>query len=270
MSVSIPLKISTITAIGRLNAGVDIRRLYEHLDLLGDDSDGLDGVTYAEHAPKKGPHESRGRSQTKSRRRASNRPFDNQTTVVLKLDGSYVNVKVFQNGNVQMTGLRRIERGPVAMAYLCEVIKRIASTRDPEVCEDVAKLSPSHFVVCLINSDFKVDFEIRRDRLFNLLTSRYRVSCSYEPCIYPGVKIHYYWSRKDRSSGCCACATKCQGRGEGEDPAGQCRKITIAVFQSGCIIVTGGHSYEQVDDAYAFITRALFEHLDLVRKPFNS
>jgi TATA-box binding protein (TBP) (component of TFIID and TFIIIB) len=42
--------------------------------------------------------------------------------------------------------------------------------------------------------------------------------------------------------------------------------VTIAVFQSGCIIITGGQSIEQVDEAYAFIRRVLSDNIEHVRK----
>ena len=269
--VSVPLKISTITAIAKLNANVDLALLFRHLELVAPAADQAGrGIAYVEYAKKKGTLEYKGYlKESKCKKRASKRPFDNQTTVHVKYGDSLLNVKVFRNGNVQITGLQRIEHGLDALGYLCDRIRAIPPEVLGDVVDDASKLRPSDLKVCLINSDFKVDFEIRRDKLFRLLTSTdggdAKVpGCTYEPCIYPGVKIQYFWNERSPTSGCCACAVKCQGAGDGRL---ECRKITIAVFQSGCVIVTGGHSYEQIEHAYEYILGILIEHMDAIRKP---
>lgn len=269
--VSVPLKISTITAIAKLNASVDLYLLFRHLELEAPTRDGR-GIVYVEYAKKKGALEYKGYlKESKCKKRASKRPFDNQTTVHVKYGDSLLNVKVFRNGNVQITGLQRIEHGLDALAYLCDRIRAIPSEFLSEVVDDASKLRPSDLKVCLINSDFKVDFEIRRDKLFRLLTTSEggepcRLGCTYEPCIYPGVKIQYFWNERQPTTGCCACPVKCQGAGDGLAGA-ECRKITIAVFQSGCVIVTGGHSYQQIEQAYEYILGLLIKHMDCIRKP---
>jgi TATA-box binding protein (TBP) (component of TFIID and TFIIIB) len=59
----------------------------------------------------------------------------------------------------------------------------------------------------------------------------------------------------------------CIGRGAGREP-GDCRKITVAVFQSGKVIVTGAHTLRQIDDAYRFlIDDVVANHGEEFRKP---
>jgi TATA-box binding protein (TBP) (component of TFIID and TFIIIB) len=104
------------------------------------------------------------------------------------------------------------------------------------------------FRVCLINTDFAMPFEVNNRRLQQLIVKRYKNMCIYEPCIYPGVKILFQWNRSNEISGVCGCAQRCDGKGL----AGACKKVTIAVFQTGSVIITGATSMKQIDDAYNF------------------
>ena len=47
---------------------------------------------------------------------------------------------------------------------------------------------------------------------------------------------------------------------------GNCKRITIAIFQSGRILITGGRNREQISKSYNFINRVLKENFDIVRK----
>jgi hypothetical protein len=101
--------------------------------------------------------------------------------------------------------------------------------------------------------------------------------CSYEPCIYQGLKIKFMWNDSEGApstpQGVCMCGEAdgsgrlCLGRGTGHRPR-DCRKITIAVFQSGKVIVTGAHTLEQVADAYRFlIDDVIAGHVEEFRMP---
>ena len=119
----------------------------------------------------------------------------------------------------------------------------------------VENLHNNNYSVRLINSYFRVNFEIRLDWLFKLITHDYGIICNYEPCIYPGAKVEYYHP----NGGKCLCTTTfCNGK------RNTCKKITISVFQSGCIIITGANCIEHIEVAYEFITAALRSNIDKV------
>jgi TATA-box binding protein (TBP) (component of TFIID and TFIIIB) len=46
-----------------------------------------------------------------------------------------------------------------------------------------------------------------------------------------------------------------------------CKKITIAAFQTGSIIITGARNRKQLDEAYEFMNKVLQTHRDAVSKP---
>ena len=158
--------------------------------------------------------------------------------------------------------------------YKDKVYKDISENDDIEIfsesIEDLKMIKINKIKTVLINSDFNTNFEIRRDELHNILKSKqkYNIISRYEPDIYPGVNNKYYWNRQYKNKkyeGKCYCTVPCEGKGDG-DGNGQCKKITIAAFQSGSIIITGANKVEHIKDARNFIIRVLRENYSTIKK----
>ena len=81
-------------------------------------------------------------------------------------------------------------------------------------------------------------------------------------CNYPGVNIKYYLNPLRNNFGICDCEKPCNGKGLNDT----CKKITIAVFKSGKIIITGGRNKNHIQKAYEFITEFIEENKTLVLK----
>ena len=47
---------------------------------------------------------------------------------------------------------------------------------------------------------------------------------------------------------------------------GDCKKVTIGVFQSGCVIITGAATVTQIEECYPYICKVLKDNIDLIRK----
>ena len=224
-----------------------------------------DGIIYMEFGNKKqGITCTKGEKHKKpSKKRKGKEPkrFDNQITVLCRSNDKVVNMKLFKNGNVQMTGIKFVEQGVRAVDLLIENIKRVDN-----VVENPETLFNTHFKIQLINSDFKTGLLINREKINKIIQNEYNLYSCFEHTIYPGVKVQYFWQhdRKDRS-GACECKYSCNGKGNGLGD-GDCKKITIAIFQSGCIIITGAREMYQIDDAYKFICRIISTHYDEVIK----
>jgi TATA-box binding protein (TBP) (component of TFIID and TFIIIB) len=167
-----------------------------------------------------------------------------------------LNIKVFKNGNVQITGIKDPPQGQYAVDCLVKELVRIYAEEEDgkDIVSDVASLANVNYQVCLVNTDFHLGIGVRRNVLHDMISSV--MHSSFEPCIYPGVKIDYYYNDMTtcRARGTCSCSQQCNGRGRGLAD-GDCRKVTIAVFQSGCVIITGAHTLQQVYWAYDCITR---------------
>ena len=60
----------------------------------------------------------------KNSKQKSNRPFFNQATIIVKLDPlRKVNVKIFSNGKIQMTGVKNVNDGDEALELIIEKLK---------------------------------------------------------------------------------------------------------------------------------------------------
>lgn len=281
-----PWKISTVTATGGVNTQVDLEVLLQHAAV------GVPFTTagtpmecgcksyelcYIEYGKKHEETRSRGELLKKKvrRKKEEKKRFENQATIIIRYiladDAvAVVNMKVFKNGNVQMTGLKTTDFGRCAVDSLIAELRRIAVDH-PKVVADPGALANTRYNVGLINCDFTVGMEIKRERLHTILQQRYRgVFVSYEPCIYPAVKVELYWCG-DTPNKCCNCEVPCWQRLRPRSRArvARCKKITIAVFQSGCVIITGAQTLQQVTDAYHFICAVLArERLNVRKLPY--
>lgn len=266
-----PYSISTITATGFLGTEIDLEKLFDVLQVeaTSDDFSKLENqVTYAEFGKKKNVPIFKGFSKKFLIQRRKIKPlnrFDNQLSLVFPLVNENgrcnLNIKLFRNGNIQVTGIKYIDGGPQVLSIVKKIISDVCKEH-PQVC-DVSLLEPTMYKIQLINTDFKVGFEIKRDNLAKLLNGINIYS--YEPCIYPGVKIEYYYNKANhRKDGNCYCENcNCH---EKKNNAKICKKITISVFQSGRIIITGSQTAAQIEECYEYINTLLYSNLDRVEK----
>lgn len=270
-SNQVPYKISTITATGSIGCVIDLDNLYHSIDVCEVDDTKSEGFVYIESGKKKSDTFSKGYHKKQSKKATSTaavtKRFDNQTTIVCRLFDEVlqktvnINCKVFRNGNIQMTGLKYIEHGLRVLQFL---IDRLPSNL---LEKEKSQLCPNSYAIRLINCDFRTGFEIRRDKLCKLIQNTSEIFCNYEPCIYPGVKIRFNYNENNSSyiDGICKCTGLCCGKGTGIGN-GQCKIVTISVFQSGCIIITGGQNHEQIMAAYDFINGILKHHFEHIKK----
>lgn len=230
------LRISTITAICSVNADINIFEMFNLIEAPYTYETFTLNTCILEHNVK---------GNFIEKRKINQKLFGNQMTLMINgNDRSNVNIKIFKNGKIQITGLKSETEG-------IRIVKEISNRYNLIFDEN-------SFKICLINSDFGFKMLIKRDQLYNFLYDK--IQCSYEPCIYPGVKIKYMWHRRNSSNnGQCTCDQTCIGNGTGE--LGQpCRKVTIVLFQSGKVIITGGQSMTQIDAAYQYICSIVDKH----------
>lgn len=253
-----PYRINTMTVTGCISCGVNLPDLYNGIDIIRDDTS--TGVVYTEFGKNKSEMVFRGFSKkavVKKRVTTAGKRFDNQVTIVYKLDtGHTINIKTFRNGNVQMTGVKFEQQGIDMIEVLILLIVKIQSTKGLNIVADVTCLKNVNYKVCMMNSNFVLGFPVRREELYDFIRLSLRHWVSFESCIYSGVKILYFFNDNQApvKTGVCQCLRKCyEGKGNGEGES-MCKKVTIAVFQSGAVIITGAQSSAQLDEVYAFIS----------------
>lgn len=269
-----PYKISTITAVGGVGSSVDLPCLFAAVPIGGEHGvlrAVLEGLVRG--ADVKQPKKKRTKKDKKfdlcggeccasDGIDSSKSLFANQVTLLLDVEGTSVNAKVFCNGRVQLTGVKRIEHGALAVERLADLARPFARSPD--------QVRASGYRVCLINSDLDLGYRVRRDLFHRTLRESFpRLSCAYDPCTYPGVRIKFYWNacNGEAQDGVCRCGDdrrrqqnhSCadgRGRGDGDGP-GRCRKVTLSVFQSGKVIIVGAHTEQQLAAAYRFLVDSI-------------
>jgi len=197
-----------------------------------------------------------------TKRKLTDKTFFNQATLVIRKAISRggwkeVNIKLFANGGIQMTGVPTYEFSQESIAF---VLKEI-SDKQPDVFIGTPGLTK--FRVQLINSDYSINRHIYQEKLHKILSNVYNLFSSHESTIYQGVNTKYYYNKKGNPQrpGICECKQTCSGQGDG-DGEGQCKRITISPFSSGKIIITGAREMDQINEAYVFFNRILDRHQD--------
>ena len=178
--------------------------------------------------------------------------FYNQVTLLVKTANKIMNVKLFSNGAIQLTGCKSIESVIEALTKIFKELNIVKAVYDKETNMIVEKQYVTNpkivdinnlydIKICMINSNFTMEFNIDRDNLFDLLISD-KIECSYDPIIHACVNIKYEHMEKT---------------------------VSIFVFESGAVIITGARSCEQIVNAYNFINKYLLKHYDVLHKSNN-
>ncbi len=276
-------RVSTITCNANIGEDINLnlKMLFENIVII--DKDDTDGIVWAQYM-KDGEDLNRGtypkkRRNSKKNKMKKNR-FDNQVTIIYKNDKYMPNVKIFKNGNIQITGIKVVEDTVIIVNHIIANIRNIYDDISKDIINNrddnyELKLKYQNFKIRMINTDFKVycddslvvQFGLKRREIHNIFISElYNNKCSFQPGIYQGVKLEYFWNKgNEKKNGICYCPKKCYGKGKGEK-VGDCKKVTGALFESGSILITGGVSFEQVDEVYKYICTFLIKHKDTIKK----
>lgn len=268
-------RISTITSgvylkipdIEKFN--INLLILFNNIKILNENKN----FVYSQHINLNKEKIIRGSINKKKRSGNKDRTFDNQISFIFKIgENYYPNVKVFQNGNLHITGCRCLEDINIPLIAIINEIKKVFKI-DNNLIKDVKeinKLYHDEIKIFMINTDFKIylnndmlnQFYIKRRILHDILISNDNMVARFDPSTYPGVKIEYWWSKnknieydeeyyKLRRN----IKKKINNYDKNND-----KKITISVFESGSVLITGAISLEQVDEAYDYICKILNEN----------
>jgi TATA-box binding protein (TBP) (component of TFIID and TFIIIB) len=275
------IHVSTMTGCAKICDFIDTHNLYKSLDIVECDdinndisdklcSKKLSNIKYpflskiqlsdTEIRPEPVEKKKKKKKEVKKKRTS----FQNQLTVIVKLSSkSSVNIKLFKNGKIQMTGFRSEEQGLNAINGIIHIITN-NSIDLSDYITDITAIKCDDFRIVMINSDFTLGFKVRREALYEILANN-NIFVTYEPDIYPGVNTKFYFNSSNTKNGICNCKNVCNGKGSGNGD-GDCKKVTIAIFQSGAIIITGSRSHEQMYNAYDFINKIISNSINIIYK----
>ena len=251
------LHISAMVQIGELNTKINLENLAHNLDINKN-------IYYIEY----GSQINKGINTKKfSKKKSESRKyFYNQITIHIfneLKENKRVNVKLFNNGRVQMTGINSNLIGETTLEIVIQELNQLNNKSIIfDMKDDTEEIkSINDLETVLINSDFDIGSEINREILHRHIIENGFLS-SFEPCNYPGVNIKYYMNPLRNNYGICDCEKPCNGKGLDNT----CKKITVAVFKSGKIIITGARSKTHLQTAYEFISEFIGDNREEVLK----
>lgn len=178
------------------------------------------------------------KAKFKSTNQNSSKNFYNQLTTVVRVsDEKFINIKLFKNGSIQMTGCKKLEDSNIVINKLINKLKEILIAVNGEdqieitFVENPNLIEVTRFKIDLINCGFGVNYLINREQLHNLL-SEFRIT-SRISSIHACVNIKYKIVEDSIE-----------------------HVLSIFVFQTGSIIIIGKKA-DYIKEAYSFIVSFL-------------
>jgi len=242
------LRISTITITCSFQTNFNVENIGKYMDmtpnkivsvLYGDNEINHRSILILKKKPKK--------------KKRVKKSFYNQVTlkIMSETKNKPVNVKLFRNGSIQMTGCKSIDDCISILRTLCIELKKkkaiIDITKEKQIelkpfvssIDEVELNKVNNLKVVMINSNFNIGFKIERSSLYKILLNDGILS-TFEPCVHACVNIKYQCENQD--------------------------VISIFVFESGAIIITGAKNKTHIVQAYNFITKKLYDNYNQIVK----
>lgn len=228
MKIPSEVSISTISATAKIGEHINIFEINQRLPLSENDVVLIEYCNVIRTLDDK--------YIKKKKRNSKKRNFFNQVTLLVNAnENRFINTKLFLNGSVQMTGCKIISD---CYDMLNKLIDKLKSSN---LVDDTNNLMISNFKVNMINSNFKIGYQIHREILYKLVKKKFPATV-YKPISHSCVNIKYPIKNQDTE------------------------KISIFVFESGQIIITGAKNENHICEAYEFITNYLSTYSSQIRK----
>lgn len=259
------LKISVKTACCYIDKQYDIKKLCVEVDNLLKNRNKIDkdGFRIGKKTRIQEIRYTKEDDQILVKNSKKNKNFFNSVNIKVNVrENKDINLMIFTNGRITCTGSLYDSDGLDAANILLDEMKKMKGVFEDEKEKMEAKVI--NYEIVMINSNFFVGFFIDNHKLYKILLDNrdeYNLFVDYEPSNYQGVKIHYMWNENqgEKNGVCCCKEKKCRsntkkrgGKGEGD-----CRKISVAIFTTGKVLIAGAKSDEQLRDSYNFVTKLL-------------
>jgi TATA-box binding protein (TBP) (component of TFIID and TFIIIB) len=186
-----------------------------------------------------------------------------------------IHVKIFHTGKMEIPGILNKEMFMAVQEMILKILRNALTINGTDASKlgfldhgevnhvDGGKNAKNGSNNILINSNFKCNFNIHREKLSNILNKKYGINADYDPCSYPGVKCTFYYNHlygMDKELQ--------QGQISKEDygiPLDKLNKstsytrVSFMVFRTGSCLGSGKCSEEILRFAYEYIARILVD-----------
>ena len=158
--------------------------------------------------------------------------FYNQVSLSYQDAYSKKSVKVFPNGSIQVAGCCDIFDCKRIIKQLSILLKFILKLEND--------IPSDHFEIKLINTNFSVNYDLNLHEVIRVFSEHNMFNVVYNPERYSAVLIKF-------------------------KPAADMKQITVSVFGSGKIIITGAQTLKEIVFAYTIINQMIFENKDTIK-----
>jgi len=253
------ISIATMCASCKLNTKLNIQNIEKYLQLNMDDilTVKINKERMRTLIDTKKKKRERNKKNVKVKKDVHRNHFYNQITVIIRITHGYtndiynepkINLKLFKNGSIQMSGCKNIEGINIVLNKLLYKLKEVkAKLENNQIIEKLfiesnSNLSITGFKIDMINSNYRVNMQINRLKLYKLLLQK-KVKTIYEPCIRACVIIKYIPTLNNYDL----------------------KEINVFIFQRGNIVIIA-KSQEHIIEAYDYINDILQSHKNDVIK----
>lgn len=232
-------QISTMTIIsafkGEPNLNYDLNEIYTKLKL---DPQGIQTITFMGNI--------RTLLVSSKKKKTPKKIFPNQASFVIKAPTKPVNLKLFTNGKVQITGCQNIADSDYALKYLLDSMRKSdLKNQGNGLSDKIGFNKTTNDNIVLINSNYTIHNRINLYKLSSLIDNEWKIKKnpliiknSFDPCNYPGIILKYFHNNN--------------------------HTVSIFIFSTGNINITGANTTEQLDGAYSFVNKLIKDNFDTV------
>lgn len=249
------ITISTITLDCKLHTSINVDKFAKNVILREDE------IVSVKYGNRNDPATNRTIVIIKSKKKPSIKNFYNQVTILMKPtnnpDRNYINIKVFKNGSLQMTGCKDMDDFSNVTNTLIKILKRGRDIKNKQgktihinFVDGPDKIGIFDTKIRMINSNFRLDYKVDRKKLAKLLKKNHgkytkdteigHVEFKYKPNGgHSCVNIKYKYD--------------------------DINKPSIFVFQTGAVIITGAKNLHHIIMSYRYIQKILNKYYDLIK-----
>ena len=133
-------------------------------------------------------------------------------------------VKLFNSGKVEIPGIQSEE-------MVDEVVDILIRFLQPHFQNMIEEIKEKRELV-LVNSNFNCNYYLNRNKLVNILKTKYNIKCGMDSCSYPGIQCKY--TMKNGS------------------------QVSYMIFRTGSVLIVGKCEDDELNHIYSFL-KQLFQ-----------
>ena len=238
------LHLSTISATCKLRTNIKLEEIFNNAEVSYNNFLSINYKNDCKTIDDKYKKKEKKKKTKKIVKKVNN--FFNQITLLMAVDeNKKINTKLFTNGSVQMTGSKSISDNLIILNKLIECLKKtyIVDGEEIKLVEDPDQLEISDFKISMINTNFGIGKEINREELLKIIKKDDlpHVKAKLKPDIHAAINIEL---------------------------SVQNYIVTILVFKTGNIIITGGKCSTHINTAYNYIIKLIEDNKSKIIKNY--